>query len=136
MKAIFCIFLSVLMAFDSAMAISKPLEVDAYQACMNRTKHDRVNCQANCGLIVQQCYGEGVEDENKKIDALVSAVKSRSGANCFAFATDYLSKASRMEKDVGDKSQDLIGWTASALALNFAKQRVENLKVMVDTCKQ
>lgn len=37
---------------------------------------------------------------------------------------------------MGGKAQDLIGWTASALALNFARQRLDKLKVIMDACEQ
>ncbi|MBB5406187.1 hypothetical protein HDG34_000102 [Paraburkholderia sp. HC6.4b] len=136
MKAIFRILLLALVVVGSTAAFSKALDADAYQICMNRTKHDRLNCQAGCGMIIQQCYDEGVADINKKIDILISDIKSKNGAACSALATNYLSEASRMEGGVENKANNLIGWVGSELTLNFARQRLDNLGIIMGTCKQ
>jgi hypothetical protein len=135
-KAIFHIFLVALVVLGSTVAFSKASDADAYQICMNRTKHDRLNCQAGCGLIIEQCYDEGVADINKKINILISDIKSKNGAACSAFAMDYLSEASRMEGDVENKANNLIGWVGSELTLNFSRQRLDNLRIIESTCKQ
>lgn len=117
-------------------AFSKTSNADAFQMCMNRTKQDRLSCEAGCGMIIQQCYDEGVADINEKIKRLMLEVKSKSGDACANFAASYLDDASRMESDISDNADSLPGWVGSEMKLNLAKQRLDNVGLIRGSCKQ
>jgi len=55
---------------------------------------------------------------------------------CANFAAMYLDDASRMEKEVVKKTDSLPGWVGSVMRLNFARQRLDNVKSIRETCKQ
>jgi hypothetical protein len=40
-----------------------------------------------------------------------------------------------MDGDVSQKANDIPGWIGSELALNFAKQRLDNLRLIQQSCK-
>jgi hypothetical protein len=136
MKNIVAVFAIALCMFGISNAFSKTSSKDAFRVCMDRTKQDRLSCQAGCGMIVQQCYAEGVADINEKIKRLMLEVKSKNGDACANFAALYLEDASRMDGDISDKADGLPGWVGSEMKLNFAKQRLDNLGLIRESCKQ
>jgi len=87
-------------------------------------------------MIIQQCYDEGIENANREIGLLISDLKSENGDMCANFAAMYLDDASRMEKEVVKKTDSLPGWVGSVMRLNFARQRLDNVKSIRETCKQ
>lgn len=134
MKKICCVFVFLLTVMPDG-AFCRVVNVDAFRACLNRTEHDRLSCQSGCGMILQQCYDEGVADFNKKINEIDSMIKAKNGAACASLAEDYLSAASRVANDVVQKANNLTGWIGGDLSLNFARQRLENLKLIQQSCK-
>ncbi|MFD1561466.1 hypothetical protein ACFSHT_38450 [Paraburkholderia silviterrae] len=135
MKSAFSILSLMLMTLVSCSAFSKVPSADAYAQCMNRTKLDRLNCQAGCGMIVQQCYDEGVADINSQIAKLNEDINIKNGAACASFVVDYLSEAARMEVNVGKQASNLVGWVGSEMALNFARQRLDNILLIQRSCR-
>ncbi|MEX3952924.1 hypothetical protein AB4Y40_34885 [Paraburkholderia sp. EG287B] len=131
---IYCFFAFLLMMVSDS-AFCRVINVDAFQACMDRTQHDRLNCQSGCGMILQQCYDEGVADVNKRINEVDSVIKSKNGAACASLAEGYLSQASRVADDVVQKANNLTGWIGSDLSLALARQRLESLKLIQQSCK-
>ena len=136
MKNIVTVSAIALCMFGSSNAFSKTSNTDAFKVCMNRTKQDRLSCEAGCGMIIQQCYDEGVADINKKIERLMLGVKSKNGEACTNFAALYLEDALRMDGDISDKADGLPGWLGSEMKLSFARQRLENLGLIRESCKQ
>lgn len=136
MKNIVTTFAIALCIFGSSNALSKTSSTDAFKVCMNRTKQDRSSCDAGCGMIIQQCYDEGVADINEKVKRLMLEVKSNNGDLCANFAALYLEDALRMDGDISVKADGLPGWIGSEMKLNFARQRLDNLGLIRESCKQ
>ncbi|WP_157977817.1 hypothetical protein [Paraburkholderia kururiensis] len=134
MKAALLNFLFIFMVLVSGVALSKTPSTDAYARCMARTKNDRLNCQAGCGMIVQQCYDEGVADINNQIVKLSEDIKGKSAVVCADLVENYLNEASRMEANVGKQTKNFVGWTGSELTLNFARQRLDNILLIRKSC--
>jgi len=86
-------------------------------------------------MILRQCYDEGISDVNDKINSLLSQIKSKNGDSCRNLADSYLSAATNMDSDISQKANDVPGWTGSELELNFAKQRLDNLMLIRQSCK-
>ncbi|MBP0594359.1 hypothetical protein J8I87_32785 [Paraburkholderia sp. LEh10] len=135
MKKISNGLIGVLCLFLASGAYSKAPDMDVFQKCMGRTKQDRLTCSTGCGLILQQCYDEGVADINDRASRLLSQIKSESGSACKDPAETYLSDAMHMESDVAQKANDILGWAGSELALSFARQRLDNLGLIRQSCK-
>jgi hypothetical protein len=127
---------TLFIVFSSSDAFSKSTDADAFHICMARTKHDRLNCNADCGMILQRCYDERISDLNQKVDGLRSALKARHSEACANLAATYLSEASRMEDVALKNANNMIGWVAAELSLSFARQKLKNLEIIQDTCKQ
>ncbi|WP_322063377.1 hypothetical protein, partial [Paraburkholderia sp. J63] len=121
--------------FFASIAWSKTPDQDAFQACMSRAKQDSLTCTAGCGMILQQCYEEGISDINSKINNMLSQIKYKNGGSCGNLADSYLSEATHMDGDISQKANDIPGWIGSELALNFAKQRLDNLRLIQQSCK-
>lgn len=136
MKHIFRTLIVVMLAIGSLSALSKTSQVDAFQLCLNRTKTDRLNCEAGCGMIIQQCYEEGIDNENAKMQTLLADLKTKNGNACADFAKTYLDDAKQMENDLTQKADSFTGWVGSEMRLNFAKQRVDTIKLIRETCKE
>jgi hypothetical protein len=46
-----------------------------------------------------------------------------------------LDEATRMEAKAGKQTASLVGWIGSELALNFARQRLDNIMIIKKSCK-
>jgi hypothetical protein len=135
LQNVLLIVLLTSMALASNSAFSKTPTTDAYTQCMTRTKHDRLNCRAGCGMIAQQCYDEGMTDIDNPITKLNGDIKIKNGAICANLTANYLSEASRMESAAGKQAANMAGWIGSELSLNFARQRLDNVLLIQNSCK-
>ncbi|WP_233834684.1 hypothetical protein [Paraburkholderia sp. ZP32-5] len=135
MKIAFFIFLLTSMALVSGGTFSQTPAADIYTQCIARTKHDRLSCQTGCGMIVQQCYDEGIADINNQITKLKNDIKTRNGIACANLADNYLTEASHMESMIEKQTANLTGWIGSELSLNFARQRLANVSLINKSCK-
>jgi uncharacterized Zn-binding protein involved in type VI secretion len=131
----FFIFLLTSTALVSGSALSQTPTTDTYTQCMARTKHDRLNCQIGCGMIVQQCYDEGIADINNQTAKLNDVIKAKNGVSCANLTANYLSEASRIESVIEKQTANLAGWTGSELSLSFARQRFDNVLLIHKSCK-
>jgi hypothetical protein len=136
MKRFLAAVLAALCLSEISGAYGKTNSVDAFQACMNRTKSDRINCEAGCGMIIQQCYDEGISDINDKVKRTEELLRQKNGDVCANFADGYLQSALHMEADLQEKTGALPGWAGSELALNLARQRLDNVRLLLGSCIQ
>ncbi|CAM2172508.1 hypothetical protein PSAC2689_200058 [Paraburkholderia sacchari] len=86
-------------------------------------------------MIVQQCYDEGIANVDKKIIKLIATMEAENAIACVNFARNYLNEASKLERDVEKQSSSLIAWVGSELALNLARQRLDNIILIKKSCK-
>lgn len=135
MKKITIHVAAVFVMLISWNAFSKALDLDAFQQCMSRTKQERLTCTVGCGMILQQCYDEGIADIGGRISRLLSQIKSDNGDACTRLAETFLTDAIHMESDVAQRASDTPGWTGSELALKFARQRLDSLQLIRQSCK-
>ncbi|WP_175674225.1 hypothetical protein [Burkholderia ambifaria] len=105
------------------------------EGCLARTMKDRLSCESGCGLVLRSCYDEEISDVTEKSDALQSKISSKSNKACSTFASEYVKVAKVMEGDVYKRVEIIPGWIASDLYLNFARQRLENLRAIENGCK-
>lgn len=136
MKRFLAVVLAALSVSGISGAYAKKNSVDAFQACMNRTKSDRISCESGCGMIIQQCYDEGISDINDKVKNTEELIRQKNGDVCANFADGYLQSALHMEADLQEKASALPGWAGSELALNLARQRLDNVRLLLGSCKQ
>lgn len=135
MKIVFAIFLLAPALFVSGSAFPKAAVTDAYARCMARTKHDRLNCQAGCGMIIYQCYGEGLADINNRIAKINDSINAKNESACKDLAVSYLNEASQMEANTGKQAENMAGWVVNELSLSFARQRLENVLLIQKSCQ-
>lgn len=136
MKRFIAIVLAALCMTEISRTFANTNSVDAFQACMDRTKFDRINCEAECGMIIQQCYDDGISDINDKAKKVEDSIKQKDGDTCASFADDYLKSALHMEADLQEKISSLPGWSGSEFALNLARQRLDNVRLLLGSCEQ
>jgi hypothetical protein len=109
-----------------------PPSVDAFAACMKHTQNDRDNCQSGCGMILQSCYDEGVEDVNKKIDSLLVKINVDSSSACFELAKKYSDGVLKIEDNAAATQP---GWIGAELKLKSARQRLAMVDFFKNTCR-
>ncbi|SAL28290.1 hypothetical protein AWB71_01666 [Caballeronia peredens] len=107
---------------------------DAFASCMQRTKHERSNCNSGCGMILRQCYDEAVSDLNTKSDALLAEIRKR-GSYCTAIAEDYSKASSQWTESLRYKTESRPGWLSDELVLHFAQQRLSTFQLLSERCK-
>ncbi|WP_244788433.1 hypothetical protein [Cupriavidus pauculus] len=107
----------------------------AYAKCMARTKQERLTCKTDCGMILQGCYDEGVDEINEKIDSLVALMNASGNMSCASLAEEYSLEALKVDENVVDKGNTHAGWFGAELKLYLAKQRLAALQFIQKTCK-
>ena len=136
MKLKLYFMLIVLSIFPVPCVLGKVTRVDLFKECLDRTGLDRVDCESGCGMIIQQCRDEAVEDINNKIMKAKKMIRQKNGLACANFVDEYLKSALRMEAELQDRTSNLPGWAGSELTLSFARQRLENVRALLESCKQ
>jgi hypothetical protein len=86
-------------------------------------------------MILQGCYDEGMSEINEKAVALQLGITSRNGTACADLANSYSMEAKKMEADISKMAEHQPGWLAADLNLNFARQRLDNLRMMQKECR-
>ncbi|MBR8128006.1 hypothetical protein [Burkholderia ambifaria] len=126
----------VFIIFNHWQVFAASISDDAFERCLARTQKDRLSCESDCGLILQGCYEEGISEATEKSDVLQSKIASKSGGACSTLASVYIEDAKVMERDISRRAALLPGWVASELSLNFARQRLSNLRAIEKSCRQ
>ncbi|QYY31603.1 hypothetical protein K2O51_30565 [Cupriavidus pinatubonensis] len=126
------IFLFTSLASSSSMPASKP--EGAYSKCMTRTKNERLTCISGCGMIVQDCYDEGMVEVNEKINSTLTALNKNSNKKCAHLATEYLNKAMALEADMTGEVGNQSDWFAAELKLHLVQQRLATVQFILKNC--
>lgn len=129
---IYFIFAIFLTPFNSMAAREA---ATAYSKCMTRTKHERLTCTSGCGMILQGCYDEGIDEINVKISSLVTLMKAKKNESCASLAAEYSQKASNLEADLVDTENAQPGWFGTELKVYLAQQRLSAVQFIQKTCK-
>jgi hypothetical protein len=129
-------FLTTLLSWSvSATSAGPNSDGDAFSQCMTRTSHDRQACNSGCGMILHQCYEEGVSELNRESEKIMSQMPS-SNFSCIKLAKDYLSAFSQPSERIKVEAAAQPGWLGDELDLHFAKQQVATLQLLSKECRQ
>ena len=127
--------ISVLVALYGSCVFAENNLGDDFEGCLTRTMKATLSCESGCGFVLQGCYDEEIFAVTEKSDALQSKISLKSGEACWALASEYVKLAKVMEGDVYKRAEIIPGWIASDLYLNFARQRLEDLRAIENWCK-
>ncbi|WP_454765460.1 hypothetical protein [Cupriavidus campinensis] len=120
--------------WNIVLAQSRPL--DEFSKCMDRTKADRMTCESGCGMIIQGCYEEGVLGLAKQEKFAQDEIAAKIGQKCYDLAKSYSEKALRMERSFVEQWEGMFGWLPAELQLNFARQRLSNVRLIQKKCRE
>ncbi|WP_250491859.1 hypothetical protein [Caballeronia sp. GAWG1-1] len=127
-------FAALLACSASAFSASPNSSGDAFSQCMARTSNDRLTCGSGCGMILHQCYEEGVSELNRNSEKIVLQINNVS-SSCVTVAKDYLSIFSQASERMKKEAADQPGWLEDELDLHFAKQQLATLKLLLKECR-
>lgn len=86
-------------------------------------------------MILQSCYDEAVADIDAKVNATLSKLATEYSPTCSDLAIKYTDGALQLANSVGDTAETQPGWLGAELKLQFARQRLENIDLIMKMCK-
>lgn len=105
---------------------------DAFSKCMARTQRQRLVCTSGCGMIIQGCYDEGVDDVSEKIEHKLQSNKGE----CVDLLTRYQKESIDFEGKVIDEAKQRPGWIGAELKLYLVQQRLAALQFIEKSCNR
>jgi hypothetical protein len=107
---------------------------DAFSQCMKRTEKIRLSCTGGCGMILHECYEEGVIEAATEADRLVRSISKRAAA-CSILAQRYQKESFQLFNSFIQEAESQSTWLADDLSLHFAKQRLATLELISKECR-